>query len=560
MKKNNHYVYDVPQLLTMRELLEYGRDYHTDRAAFVVPAAGELTEISYADLFADAQALATYLCSLGLAGKKIGLIGKNCYPWALSYLAVTAGVGVIVPFDKEYKGAELAHLAADSGIAAVLHAPDQAEKLEGFGEEIIRLSFDRLPEYIEAGTQLLKAGDRAWFDHRIDPHALGVLIYTSGTTGVSKGVMLSQYNILSNAISVLRIIRIYPEDRFLSILPMHHTYEACAGFICPLISGASIAFNGSMRTIQADFVRYQPTCLAVVPLLLEKLHGKIVGKYASMKGGRAILAAQKGAAKANPRAARGIFAQVHKVFGGRLRAVVCGAAALSPEVHRDLETFGVAVYCGYGLTETSPVLMVHRDSYRAPGDVGPALPGVTARLVDCNDEGVGELIVRGSNVMLGYYNNPDATAEVIRDGWFHTGDLARYDEKTGAYAIVGRCKTMIVTKNGKKIFPEEIEYYLDKCPYVAECMAFGEEAKGDVRVTVAIYPDFDAIGAAGYTAEETEPLLREAVKEANRSLPAFKHIGRIIIRREPFAKTTTHKIRRNSVENMAEPATEATEA
>lgn len=560
MKKNTAYVYDVPQLLTMRELIEHGRDVYGDRTAFVVQAAGEPAEITYADVYADAQAMATYLLSLGLSGKKIGLIGKNCYPWALSYLAVTAGVGVIVPFDKEYKGPELAHLAADADIAAILYAPDQAEKLEGIDEAVIRLPFDHLPEYIEAGTQLLKAGDRAWFDYRVDPHGLGVLIYTSGTTGVAKGVMLAQYSILADAIGVLRNLRLYPEDRFLSILPMHHTYESCAGFICPLISGASIAFNGSMRTIQADFARYQPTCLVAVPLLLEKLHGKIIGKYASMKGGRAILAAQRAAAKANPRAARGIFAQVHKVFGGRLRGIVCGAAALSPEVFRDLETFGIAVYAGYGLTETAPVLMVHRDSYRHAGDVGLPIPGVTAKLVDCNDEGVGELIVRGANVMLGYYNNPDATAEVIRDGWFHTGDLARYDEKTGAYAIVGRCKTMIVTKNGKKIFPEEIEYYLDKCPYVAECMAFGQEMKGDIRVTVSIYPDAEAIKAAGHAPEETESLLREAVKEANRALPAFKHISRIIIRQSPFDKTTTQKIRRNAPENMADPAEEATEA
>lgn len=567
MKKNTNYVYDIPQILTLRELLERSAELYAELPAFAVRAAGEVEEINYADFYADVTGLATYLNSLGLEGKKIALIGKNCYAWALSYFAVTAGCGVVVPFDKEYKAGEVANLAADAGIDAILYAPDQTAKVEGLPEAVVRLPFDQFPACIEAGTKRMEEGDTSWAGHKIDPHALGVLIYTSGTTGVAKGVMLSQYNICADLCGVLRVFHVTTDDRTLSVLPMHHTYECLAGFLCPLASGASIAFNESIRTIQADFARYQPTVFIAVPLLLEKLHAKIVGKYASMKGGTALLATQRAMARANPRGARKIFAAVHKVFGGRLRAIICGAAALAPEVYRDLETFGIAMYNGYGLTETAPVLMVHRDSYRSATDVGPALPGVAAKIDEPNEEGVGELIVRGPNVMLGYYNNPDATAEVIRDGWFHTGDLARYDAKTGAYAIVGRCKTMIVTKNGKKIFPEEIEYYVGQSPYVAECMAFGAEGKdGDVKVTVSIYPDAEALAAAGFDptdvccAAEVEALLRDAVKAANRSLPAFKHIGRMIVRREPFVKTTTQKIRRNAPENLADPAANESEA
>ncbi|MBQ3126566.1 MAG: AMP-binding protein [Clostridia bacterium] len=569
MKKNNRYVYDIPQMLTLRELLERSAELYAEQTAFAVLAGREVREVSYADFYADVAGLATQLQALGLAGKKIALIGKNGYGWALGYFAVTAGCGVVVPFDKEYKAGEVANLAADADIAAILYATEQEEKVEGLPESILRLPFDRFPEYIAAGTALMEAGDRRWAEHaaKIDPQALGVLIYTSGTTGVAKGVMLSQYNICSDLCGVLRVFRVTTEDRTLSVLPMHHTYECLAGFLCPLASGASISFNSSIRNIQADFARYQPTVFVAVPLLLEKLHAKIVGKYAGVKGGTAVLAAQRVAARANPRGAKKIFAAVHRVFGGRLRAIICGAAALSPEVYRDLETFGIAVYNGYGLTETAPVLAVHRDSYRSPYDVGPALPGVTAKIDAPNEEGIGELIVRGPNVMLGYYNNPDATAEVIRDGWFRTGDLARFDPKTGAYAIVGRCKTMIVTKNGKKIFPEEIEYYVGQSPYVAECMAFGAEGKdGDVKVTVAIYPDAEALAAAGLDASdvcyvsEVEALLKEAVKAANRSLPVFKHIGRMIIRREPFAKTTTQKIRRNAPENLADPCESEAEA
>lgn len=567
MNKFN-YVYDVKEVLTLRALLERSAELYADRPAFAVLCAGEVEEISYADFYADVAALATYLNSLGLEGKKVALIGKNSYPWALSYFAVTAGCGVVVPFDKEYKAGELAHLSAEAGIDAILCAADQVEKLTGLPESVIRLPFDQFPTYIEAGTKLMEAGDTSWADHRIDPHALGVLIYTSGTTGVAKGVMLSQYNICADLCGVLRVFRVTPEDRTLSVLPMHHTYECLAGFLAVIYAGASVAFNGSIRTLQADFARYQPTVFIAVPLLLEKLHDRILKQYASMKGGMAVLQVQRAMAKANPRGAKKIFSAVHKVFGGRLRAIVCGAAALAPEVFRDYETFGIAMYNGYGLTETAPVLMVHRDSYRCATDVGPALPGVEAKLVDPNEEGVGELIVRGPSVMLGYYNNPAATAEVLHDGWFYTGDLARFDPKTGAYAIVGRCKTMIVTKNGKKIFPEEIEYYLGLSPYVAECMAYGATGKdGDVKVTAAVYPDEEAVAAAladkglkpgdaGYPAA-VQNLLREVVKNANRSLPVFKHIHRLVVRAEPFVKTTTQKIRRNAPENLAEAESEA---
>lgn len=563
MKKRTDFVYDMREVMNLRELLQRSVERYADNTAFVVRCGDELEEISYLDFYRDVEALATYLNSLGLEGKKIALIGKNSYTWAMSYFAVTVGCGVLVPFDKEYKAGELTALAVDAGIDAILCSPDQLEKLADLPERIHRLPMDKFPDYIEEGTQLLKAGDRSFAVHRVDPLGLGVLIYTSGTTGVAKGVMLSQYGICADLVGVMRVIRIYPHDRALSVLPMHHTYECMAGFLAMIYSGASVAFNESIRTIQADFARYRPTVFVAVPLLLEKLHGRILKKYASMKGGMALLNVQRGLARANPRMARKIFSAVHQVFGGRLRAIVCGAAALSPEIFRDLETFGIAMYNGYGLTETSPVCMVHRDSYRAAGDVGPALPGVDAKIDDPNEEGVGQLLVRGANVMLGYYNNPDATADVLRDGWFYTGDLARFDPATGAYAIVGRCKTMIVTKNGKKIFPEEIEYYVGQSPYVAECMAFGTEAKdGDVKVTVSVYPDAEAVSAAmderglkpddeGYAAA-VEGLLREAVKSANRSLPVFKHVSRLIVRSEPFVKTTTQKIRRNAPENFAD--------
>jgi len=560
----NKLVYNVRDILTFRDLIGGSAELYGDLCAFTFREGDGVREITYGEAYEDIRAFAAYLNSLGLHGKKVGIMGKNGYPWALTYLAVTCGVGVIVPIDRELKPDELQHVVDHSELSAIVHLPDAAEKVEALAGDFLRLNTASLAEYIAAGETLRAMGDTSYENHHVDPHGLGILLYTSGTTGLAKGVMLSQYNICSNIMNVLRMVSVGVEDRVLSILPLHHTYECMAGFLAPLYAGASIAYNDSLRRLTEDFKLFSPTVLIAVPLVLETLRNNIIKRYGKIKGGNALLAVQRrvsDAARAlHPEAGRKIFSTVANAFGGRLTRILSGAALLPEHVHRDMERFGFKVYIGYGLTETSPVCLMHNDFYRAPDDIGFPIVGGQAKLVDPDENGVGELAYRGANVMLGYYKNPEETAKVLRDGWFHTGDLARVKEN-GAYQITGRKKSMIVTQNGKKIFPEELEFYLDQSEYVAECMVYGEEGDHDVIVTAAVFPNYPVIeerlaGEGIHPGDDhfdsrVREIITKAVKEVNEKLPSFRRIMKICIRKTEFVKTTTRKIKRTD-ENRGE--------
>ena len=560
----NNLVYNIRDILTFRDLIGGSAELYGDLCAFTFHEGDGIREVTYREAYNDVRAFAAYLNSLGLSGKKIGIMGKNGYPWALTYLAVTCGVGVIVPIDRELKPDELQYVVDHSELSAIVHLPDVKEKVEGLAGDFLRLNTASLKEYIATGETLRAMGDTSYENHHVDPHEMSILLYTSGTTGLAKGVMLSQYNICSNIVNVLRRISVGPEDRVLSILPLHHTYECMAGFLAPIYAGASIAYNDSLRRLTEDFKLFSPTVLIAVPLVLETLRNNIIKRYGKIKGGNALLAVQRrvsDAARAlNPEAGRKIFSTVANAFGGRLTRILSGAALLPEHVHRDMERFGFKVYIGYGLTETSPVCLMHNDFYRAPDDIGFPIVGGQAKLVDPDENGVGELAYRGANVMLGYYKNSEETAKVLRDGWFYTGDLARVKEN-GAYQITGRKKSMIVTQNGKKIFPEELEFYLDQSEYVAECMVYGEEGDHDVTVTAAIFPNYPVIeerlaGEGIHPGDDrfdsrVREIITKAVKEVNEKLPSFRRIMKICIRKTEFVKTTTRKIKRTD-ENRGE--------
>jgi long-chain acyl-CoA synthetase len=557
-------VYNIRDILTFRDLIGGSAELYGDLCAFTFREGDGVRQITYGEAYSDVRAFAAYLNSLGLNGKKVGVMGKNGYAWALTYLAVTCGVGVIVPIDRELKGEELRHVVEHSELSAIVYLPDVSDKVENLQGDFLRLSTASMGEYIAAGETLRAMGDTSYEQHHVDPHEMSILLYTSGTTGLAKGVMLSQYNICSNIMNVLRRISVGPEDRLLSILPLHHTYECMAGFLAPIYAGASVAYNDSLRRLTEDFKLFSPTVLVAVPLVLETLRNNIIKRYGKIKGGNALLAVQRRVSDAarvlHPDAGRKIFSTVSDAFGGRLTRILSGAALLPEHVHRDMERFGFKVYIGYGLTETSPVCIMHNDFYRSPDDIGYPIVGGQAKIVDPDENGVGELAYRGANVMLGYYKNPEETAKVLRDGWFHTGDLARIKEN-GAFQITGRKKSMIVTQNGKKIFPEELEFYLAQSDVVAECMVYGEEGEHDVVVTAAVYPNYPVIeeslagegihpGDDNYDSRVRE-IITKAVKEVNEKLPSFRRIMKIYIRKTEFVKTTTRKIKRTD-ENRGE--------
>ncbi len=565
MNQKPKLVYDVREVLNFRELITGSAELYGERCAFIFREGDGVREVTYAEVMDNVKALSTYLNSLGLEGKKVGVVGKNCYPWALTYLAVCAGTGVIVPLDKELKPEELQYVIDDSELSAVVYMPGMEDKMESLTGDFQRLAASDLPTMLAAGENMMLLGDRSYASHKVDSHAMGVLLYTSGTTGLAKGVMLSQYNICSDIVHVLRRVQVRPDERVLSVLPLHHTYECTAGFLAILYAGASIAYNDSLRRLVEDFKLFAPTIFIAVPLILETLRNTIIKKYQKIKGGNAVLAIQRHASdavgRANSALSRRIFSTVRDAFGGRLERILSGAALLPPEVHRDLERFGFKVLIGYGLTETSPVSLMHDDFYRSGDDIGYPVCGVDVKLLDIDENGVGELAVRGPNVMLGYYKNPEETARVLEDGWFRTGDLARQKEND-AYQITGRKKSMIVTQNGKKIFPEELEFYLDKSAFIKESMVYGEEGERDVVVTAAVYPDYEAVDARlvkdGITPDSEEyrervrALIMEEVRGVNEKLPSFRRIMMVNVRKTEFVKTTTRKIKRAAEENRGE--------
>ncbi len=568
-------VYDVRTVSTIRELIETSADDHAKRTAFVLKKQKQRTEVTYEKLLADIKALSVHLNALGLEGKKVAVIGKNSYEWALTYLAVTSGVGVIVPVDKDLKKPEIENILSLSGSAAVVYSAELEKTISEIALPLQKITMSDFETRLADGREKRENGDRSYEKHTIDPFALGVLLYTSGTTGVAKGVMLSQYNICSDIVAVAKQVLITPEDRTLSVLPLHHTYECMAGFLSILYAGGSIAYMTGLAHLLADFREYQPTVFIAVPLLLKTIHTSLMKKMKAVRGGRTFLAVGKAIATVSgpfsDKVAGTLFHSVHAAFGGRLRAILCGAAALDADIYRDYEKLGFRILCGYGLTETSPVCLMHNDFVRTPGTVGLPISGLRAKIIEPNDEGIGELAVKGANVMLGYYHNPEATAEVIdADGYFHTGDLAKRDPVTGEYTITGRIKNMIVIGNGKKVFPEEIEYLLEKCPAVSECMAYGsasDKKDDETVVTVKIYPNFEYLKEQGIIgtfdpekASETEnadavsaleTYFKERIKEdVNTCLPAYKAVRKIRLRYREFDKTSTRKIRRNSADNL----------
>ena len=562
--KSNNLVYDVRPVSTIRELIETSAAEFGDRTAFVVKRNSENVEITYKEVLENVKALSTFFNAEGLKGCKIAVIGKNSYEWSLTYLAAVCGTGVIVPVDKDLKAPEIKNIISLSGAQAVMYSKELEQTAESLDTDgLKKYCMSNMPEYLAAGEEKRAAGDKSYENHLIDPFALGVLIYTSGTTGVAKGVMLSQYNICSDIVAVLKQVKITPDDRTLSVLPLHHTYESMAGFLSMLYAGGSITYMTSLTHLLADFREYQPTIFIAVPLLLKTIHSGIIKKVKAVPGGPLYLTVGKtittlsGAFSQN--VAAKVFASIHNVFGGRLKTILCGAAPLDPAIFKDFEKLGFRMLCGYGLTETSPICIMHSDNVHKAGTVGLPICSSKAKIIDPNEEGIGELAVKGPNVMIGYYNDPEATAEAFdKDGYFKTGDLAKIDPASGHYVITGRIKNMIVIGNGKKVFPEEIEYLLEKCEGVKECMAYGHtDEQGYVTVAVKIYPDFDYFKELNYDkdspefAEYLETFFKTAVKEkVNRNLPAYKAVRKIELRYREFDKTTTKKIKRNSADNM----------
>ncbi|MBR5871045.1 MAG: AMP-binding protein [Clostridia bacterium] len=576
MKKHNISTeYPTWEINSFRDLLDGITARYPDNTAFAwrdADAENGIASRTYAEAAEDIKNLATYLCAMGLEGRHIAVCGKNSYLWEISYLAVMCGCGVAVPLDKELCTDELAGLLAEGDCAAILYGEDMTEALSAIDlPDLLKLPMAAMSDYLANGAALRAVGSRVFENHTIDPDAPGVILYTSGTVGIAKGVMLSQRSLCRNTLAVCKTVLIREDDCVLTHLPLHHIYE-CASHMAFLYSGACIAFNDNLRQMPADLTLFRPTVLVTVPAVLDFIAHFVRRGYKEARGGKLLLGVQRaatgmvsaplsllsksGAAKTR----RSIYSTVHTFMGGKLRAILVGAAPLSSEIFLQLEKFGYAVYAGYGLTEASPTVLMHSDRYRSAQDVGHPLPGVEVCIDAPDSTGEGELCVRGEGVMLGYYKNEEETAHALRGGWLHTGDLA-VKTPSGAYRITGRIKSMIVMPTGRKVYPEEQEAMIKAHPLVSDCMVYAAEEDGTPTLCAAVYPDITLLTAQLQLPENTDlatlseeqtarakELLLDIIRTSNAKLPTYKHIKRLVIRKTPFDKTALGKLRRTSAE------------
>ena len=560
-------VYKVEKFTDIKDMLKKSGEKYGDRPAYIfrTDVPGKFREITHKEFRDQIDQLGTKLIDLGLKDKRIAVIGENCYEWGVSYLAVVAGTGVVVPLDKSLPNNEIESLILRSEVEAIFYTEkydDIMKTLKDKGNTNIKFfismnleknendiySFKQL---IDEGKELLNNGDKRFLEAEINPDVMNIMLFTSGTTAMSKAVMLSQNNIVSNLFDISSTIKLVPEDRMLSFLPLHHTFESTVGFLYPISCGCSIVFCDGIRHIGDNIKEFDITAMISVPALFEGMFRK-VKKGIEKKGKWGKV--QKGIKISNFLRKFGIdirqklFAEVHEAVGTKLRLFVAGGAALDPEVERAFSDLGFTIYQGYGLTETSPVVAAEDDKYQRIGSIGKAFPSLDVKLADKDEEGIGELMVKGPTVMLGYYNNEEATKETIEpDGWLHTGDLAKID-KDGFIFITGRKKFVIVLKNGKNIFPEELETLVNKIEGVKESFVYGRpEDDGDYKICVKVVYDPEVMKEE-YNLTELQDIkdkLWDEVKKINKTMPPYKYIRDIIVTDKELIKTTTQKVKRH---------------
>ena len=544
--------YDIKGVNDFRELVYGSAEKYQTRTAFRLREK----DISYQDFRAEYQALCTAFLNKGYADKKIAVVGANSYGWILAYTAA-ATIGVAVPIDKELTPADMdnfieaADCAAVIGDAKILSKIQQDKDIDkyaiGADEESATLT-----QLVCEGRALYAEGSREIDTMDIDPEALHILIFTSGTTGNSKGVCLSQKNICANILSTAKLIKIDETIHTLSVLPIHHTYESTLGHLLILFGGGCISYSDGLKYVGKNIVEYQPSVLIAVPLLLEfvlKTIDKSVRKSLPARYTKNPDISFNDLMKSLPFPLRLIVKKkVRKSLGGKIRLMIVGAAAIKPETIEAFQLLGIATYQGYGLTECSPLLAGNNDFYVNAESVGLPIFGVDIKIDNPNEDGIGEIVAKGDNIMLGYYNDPETTAEIMRDSYFHTGDLGYLDEEGWLY-ITGRCKNVIVTHNGKNIYPEELEDRLLDEKIIEEAIVVSTEStKGEGEAVKAkIYPNYEelkVVCCGEPSDEEVVKAIKAAVERVNDQMPNYKRIAKVEVVKEPFEKTTTKKIKR----------------
>ena len=552
----------------IKNMLQTSVELYADNVAFMQKFAKDepYKSITYRETLQTVNSLGTGLISKGLKGKRIAVIGENCYQWATSYLAVICGTGIVVPLDKELSANELKQLVIEAEVSAVMFTEKYAQIFKEMKESkdtkidlLVKLNGDKeidgmisWSELAAEGKKLMEGGDTSFTDAEIINDEMSELLFTSGTTGIAKGVMLSHKNICFDLMIAPTILKVNTWDIFFSALPIHHTYEGTCGFLMPLYKGAAIAYCEGLKYIVKNLSEVRPTMFLGVPALFETLYKTImknVRKQGKEKLVRKVMAVNKVTKKVGIDLNKKLLKDILKVFGGRMRVLISGGAAIDPAILQFFNDLGFIAVQGYGLSECAPMGALNPDQhkYMRNASVGHILPGMDVKIEDKDEDGIGEICLKGDNVMLGYYKMPEETAKVIKDGWFYTGDQGYIDDEKFIY-ITGRKKNVIIASNGKNVFPEELEYYLSQSQYISESMVWGaEDEKGDITIVAAIIPEKDEVEEAiGKDADDkaVEKLLWTEVDKINENLPLFKKIRRISVRHEEFEKNTSKKIKR----------------
>ena len=565
--------YEPTQYATIKEVFHMAKDKYADNV-FILEKFNPkeaFQEITYREFAQDVMALGTALTQkYHLKDERVVIIGENTYHWYVSYMAMLCGVGIAVPVDKELPPNEIENVIRRSRASAVIYSTKK--------KDVIKKVEDKLPEVkyfiqmnsdeelqgrevgfntiVEQGKELLEKGDNSFMEISIDPDTFKVLIFTSGTTSNSKGVMISNRNLAENINAVSAYVKLYESDRLFSVLPLHHTYESTIGFLLPMANGVSIAICQGLKHIVPDLQETKPTALLAVPLLIENLYKKInatiqkSGKAALVNSMIHITNALKGV---GVDIKKKVFGEIIENLGGKLRIVVSAAAPIDAKVGKWVQDIGINFLQGYGLTETAPIAALTPDYEPKVGSAGKPVICAEMKIDHPNEEGEGEVLIKSKTLMLGYYEDEEATNSVIEideegNRWFHSGDVG-YLDSDGFLYITGRTKNVIVTQNGKNIYPEELELLLGKVPEIKECMVYGKEQEGEkeLLISVKVIPDYEKIEelhGKDLSKEQIRDIIWEQIKEINKKSPSYKAIKNLEIKEDEFIKTTTMKIKR----------------
>ena len=556
-------IYDHLEITDLKDMLNKTKKLYGEKSAYKIKIENGKYEIfTHNEIREMIDALGTSLINLGLKGKRIAVIGENRYEWEIAYLSIVCGTGIVVPLDKSLPENELKELIERSEIEAIFYSKKYEESIKRIRyshknklKHLIAMDLNShsegiysQKELIETGKKLIDKGNREFINAEINAEEMSIMLFTSGTTSKSKVVALSHKNICSNLMDIGSIIDVTSEDVLLSILPIHHVFECTVGFLFSLYKGAQTVFCDGLRHVVENLKEYNVTVMACVPAIYERIFMNIRKQIERQGKLEEILENEEKYKNASMEQRKEVFKEIHNMIGGKVKLFISGAAALDPKIEEKYRLLGINIVQGYGLTETSPVVAIGTNKYYKTGSIGKTVPSVEAKIVNANDEGIGELIVRGPSIMLGYFNNKKATNEAIKDEWFYTGDLARIDEEGYIY-ICGRKKSVIVLKNGKNIFPEEMENLVNKIEGVEESFVFGKkqsEDKNDIKINVKIVFNREIIKDVYKVEadEEIHDVLASKIKEINKTMPKYKAIKGIILTEEPLIKTTTNKIKR----------------